>query len=73
MQLPLNVPDCYYSMVYRFRANNHTVGYAIVFKCTLHPKTNYLYMMNTVSNTLYVLRLISQEADEDDRICTVLP
>lgn len=34
MQLPLNVLDCYYSMMYRFRANNHTVGYAIVFKCT---------------------------------------
>ena len=48
----LTTHDCYYSMMYRFQANNHTVGYAIVFKCTLHPKTNYLYMMNTVSKNL---------------------
>lgn len=48
----LTTHDCYYSMMYRFQANNHTVGYAIVFKCTVHPKTNYLYMMNTISENL---------------------
>lgn len=44
--------DCYYSMMYRFIANNHTVGYAIVFRCKLHPKTNYLYVMNTIYHNL---------------------
>jgi hypothetical protein len=39
-------------MMYRFTANNHTVGYAIVFKCAVRPKTNYLYLMNTISENL---------------------
>lgn len=44
--------DCYYSMMYRFTANGHTVGYALIFRCSVHPKTNYLYLMNTVSENL---------------------
>lgn len=44
--------DCYYSMMYRYTANNHTVGYALVFRCRVHPKTNYLYLMNMISENL---------------------
>ena len=38
------LPDqnCYYSMMYRFKANQHIVGYALIFCCTRHPNTNYL-------------------------------
>lgn len=48
----LTTRDCYYSMMYRFTASNHTVGYALVFKCSVHPKTNYLDLMNVVSKNL---------------------
>lgn len=44
--------DCYYSMMYRFTANNHIVGYALVFRCSMHPKTNYLDLMNIISENL---------------------
>lgn len=44
--------ECYYSMMYRFTANNHTVGYALVFRCSMHPKTNYLDLMNIISENL---------------------
>ena len=44
--------DCYYSMMYRFKANNHTVGYALIFRNKVHPKTNYLYLMNMVAENL---------------------
>ena len=36
----LTTHDCYYSMMYRFKANNHTVGYALIFHCAVHPRTN---------------------------------
>ena len=48
----LTTKDCYYSMMYRFTASNHTVGYALVFKCTVHPKTNYLDLMNIITKNL---------------------
>lgn len=48
----LTTHDCYYSMMYRFKANNHTVGYALIFRCAVHPKTNYLYLMNMVAENL---------------------
>lgn len=44
--------DCYYSMMYRFTANNHIVGYALIFRNRVHPKTNYLYLMNMVAENL---------------------
>ena len=39
-------------MMYRFKANNHTVGYALIFHCAVHPRTNYLYLMNIVTENL---------------------
>lgn len=48
----LTTNDCYYSMMYRFKTNNHTVGYALIFHCAVHPKTNFLYLMNIVSENL---------------------
>lgn len=48
----LATKDCYYSMMYRFFANNHEVGYSLVFRCSVHPKTNYLYLMNAVAENL---------------------
>ncbi|MCI6537116.1 MAG: helix-turn-helix domain-containing protein [Lachnospiraceae bacterium] len=48
----LTTHDCYYSMMYRFKANGHTVGYALIFHCAVHPRTNYLYLMNIVSENL---------------------
>ena len=48
----LTTHDCYYSMMYRFKANNHTVGYALIFHCAVHPRTNYLYLMNIVTENL---------------------
>ncbi|MFR5703774.1 MAG: hypothetical protein ACLUD0_19185 [Eubacterium ramulus] len=48
----LTTHDCYYSMMYRFKANNHTVGYALIFHCAIHPRTNYLYLMNIVTENL---------------------
>lgn len=44
--------DCYYSMMYRFTVNNHIVGYALIFRNRVHPKTNYLYLMNMVAENL---------------------
>lgn len=44
--------SCYYSMMYRFLVNQNTVGYALVFHCTVHPKTNFLYLMNMVCENL---------------------
>lgn len=44
--------DCYYSMMYRFTVNNHIVGYALIFRNRVHPKTNYLYLMNMVVENL---------------------
>lgn len=44
--------DCYYSMMYRFSANNHVVGYALIFRCSVHPRTNFLYLMNIISENL---------------------
>ena len=44
--------DCYYSMMYRFTVNNHVVGYALIFRNRVHPKTNYLYLMNMVVENL---------------------
>lgn len=44
--------DYYYSMMYRFTTNNHTVGYALIFRCQAHPKTNYLYLMSMISDNL---------------------
>ncbi|MCU6761693.1 Sugar diacid utilization regulator [uncultured Roseburia sp.] len=48
------LPDqnCYYSMMYRFKANQHIVGYALIFCCTRHPNTNYLDLMDTVCENL---------------------
>lgn len=48
----LTTKECYYSMMYRFSSNNHTVGYAIIFRCNVHPKTNFLYLMNLVAENL---------------------
>ncbi len=48
----LTTHDCYYSMMYRFTANSHTVGYALIFRCSIHPKTNYLDLMNIISENL---------------------
>lgn len=48
----LSTHDCYYSMMYRFLANNHVVGYALIFRNRMHPKTNYLYLMNMVADNL---------------------
>ena len=48
----LTTHDCYYSMMYRFTASRHTVGYALVFRCSMHPKTNYLDLMNIISGNL---------------------
>lgn len=48
----LTTHDCYYSMMYRFTASSHTVGYALVFRCSMHPKTNYLDLMNIISGNL---------------------
>ena len=48
----LTTHDCYYSMMYRFMANNHVVGYALIFQNRVHPKTNYLYLMNMVAENL---------------------
>ncbi|MCI9615609.1 MAG: hypothetical protein HFG93_10695 [Dorea sp.] len=48
----LTTHECYYSMMYRFTASNHTVGYALVFRCSMHPKTNYLDLMNIISGNL---------------------
>ena len=48
----LTTHECYYSMMYRFTANGHTVGYALVFRCSIHPKTNYLDLMNIISENL---------------------
>ncbi len=60
--------DCYYSMMYRYTANNHTVGYAIVFRCRVHPKTNYLYLMNMISENLQLYfqqeRFVSRSSSE---------
>ena len=47
----LTTHDCYYSMMYRFKTNGHTVGYALIFHCAVHPRTNYLYLMNIVAET----------------------
>ena len=44
--------SCYYSMMYRFCANHHVVGYALVFRCRRHPNTNYLHLMNMVCENL---------------------
>ncbi len=44
--------SCYYSMMYRFSANHHVVGYALVFCCRRHPNTNYLHLMNMVCDNL---------------------
>lgn len=44
--------DCYYSMMYRFTANNHVVGYALIFQNQVHPKANYLHLMNMVAENL---------------------
>ncbi len=44
--------NCYYSMMYKFTANHNTVGYALVLRCSTHPKTNYLYLMNMVCENL---------------------
>lgn len=44
--------DCYYSMMYRFTSNNHIVGYALIFRNRVHPRTNYLYLMNMVAENL---------------------
>lgn len=48
----LTTHDCYYSMMYRFMSNNHVVGYALIFQNRIHPKTNYLYLMNMVAENL---------------------
>ena len=48
----LTTHDCYYSMMYRFKTNGHTVGYALIFHCAVHPRTNYLYLMNIVAENL---------------------
>lgn len=48
----LSSRECYYSMMYRFYSNNHEVGYMLVFRCSVHPKTNYLYLMNAVADNL---------------------
>ncbi len=42
----------YYSMMYRFTSNRNIVGYVLVLRCSTHPKTNYLYLMNMVCNNL---------------------
>ena len=39
-------------MMYRFSANHHVVGYALVFCCRRHPNTNYLHLMNMVCDNL---------------------
>ena len=44
--------NCYYSMMYRFTSNHNTVGYALVLRCSTHPRTNYLYLMNMVYENL---------------------
>lgn len=44
--------DCYYSMMYRFMSNNHVVGYALIFRNQVHPKANYLHLMNMVAENL---------------------
>lgn len=44
--------ECYYSMMYRFQNNGHTVGYALVLRNKVHPKTNYLDLMNVVVENL---------------------
>ena len=44
--------DCYYSMMYRFTVNNHIAGYTLIFRNRVHPKTNYLYLMNMVAENL---------------------
>lgn len=44
--------DCYYSMMYRFTVNNNIAGYALIFRNRVHPKTNYLYLMNMVAENL---------------------
>ena len=48
----LTTHDCYYSMMYRFTSNHNTVGYALVLRCSTHPRTNYLYLMNMVYENL---------------------
>lgn len=42
----------YYSMMYRFVSNRNTVGYALIMRCTTHPKTNELYLMNLICGNL---------------------
>lgn len=48
----LTTKECYYSMMYRFHTSHHEVGYALVFQCSVHPKTNYLYLMNAIADNL---------------------
>lgn len=48
----LTTHDCYYSMMYRFMNNHQIVGYALIFQNRIHPKTNYLYLMNMVAENL---------------------
>lgn len=48
----LTTHDCYYSMMYRFMSNNQVAGYALIFQNRIHPKTNYLYLMNMVAENL---------------------
>lgn len=48
----LTTEKCYYSMMYRFYSNNHIVGYALIFQCNVHPKTNFLYLMNLVAENI---------------------
>lgn len=48
----LTTEKCYYSMMYRFYSNDHIVGYALIFQCNVHPKTNFLYLMNLVAENI---------------------
>lgn len=48
----LTTKDCYYSMMYRFMNNCQVAGYALIFQNRIHPKTNYLYLMNMVAENL---------------------
>lgn len=51
-QYNLDSKDSYYSMMYRFTSNRNIVGYVLVMRCSHHPKTNYLYLMNMVCGNL---------------------
>lgn len=42
----------YYSMMYQFKTRGKVAGYVIVFRCEVHPKTNFLYAMNLIANNL---------------------